>query len=146
MDNYYLPKCQGVIQLRSHGYWHWYFHSPVGWDIPVYNTSRQSKSFFASYTQLDNFVFYIKWSTYGDVRIVLDGQDMSIVQDWDIPNIATITGTTIITMQPGQKVSDSLFFCCMKLTRIHYLTKAHSYQKKPKVSCVLISFCLSSYF
>jgi hypothetical protein len=41
---------------------------------------------------------------------VLDGQDMSIVQDWDIPNIATITGTTIITMQPGQKVSDSLFF------------------------------------
>merc|ERR1712021_28356 len=42
--------------------------------------------------------------TCGDVRILLDGQFMSNIVDCNHSNyesFATITGTTIITMQPG---------------------------------------------
>jgi len=39
----------------------------------------------------------------GDVRIQLDGTTVSYILDRDTPNRATITGTAIIEMQPGQK-------------------------------------------
>ena len=46
----------------------------------------------------------------------------------DVDDGATITGTAIVQMEPGQKVSDCLlYFCCMKLTTIRYTyqTKVH---------------------
>jgi hypothetical protein len=42
---------------------------------------------------------------------------ISIKHDAVAKDGATITGTAIIQMEPGQKVSDCLlYFCCMKLT------------------------------
>ena len=35
---------------------------------------------------------------------------VSYIEDQDSSNGATITGTAIVEMQPGQKVSDSLLF------------------------------------
>ena len=47
---------------------------------------------------------------FGRVQIVVDGTTVSNIADGDKPNYATITGTCIVDMQPGQKVSDSLLF------------------------------------
>ena len=64
----YLLLCQRVSRVpRSHGCWYWCVYGPVSWDIPVYNTSLQSKSLFASYTQLDNFVIYLHLYVHYDV-------------------------------------------------------------------------------
>ena len=50
-------------------------------------------------------------SVYGYVKIVMEGNTVSYIADYDTSNQATITGTAIVDMQPGQKVSDShLFF------------------------------------
>ena len=46
----------------------------------------------------------------GAAKIVVDGTTVSYIADNDKPEEATITGTAIIEMQPGQKVSDSLLF------------------------------------
>ena len=64
----------------------------------------------------------------GEVKIMLDGNTMNRYVDWDQSSGgATITGTAIIKMEPGQKVSDGLLFCSMKLTTIHclYQSKVH---------------------
>ena len=39
---------------------------------------------------------------------MVDGTIVSRISDNDQPNGATITGTAIVEMQPGQKVSDCL--------------------------------------
>ena len=44
------------------------------------------------------------------MEIVVDGDSVSSIADTDQPNKATITGTAIIDLQPGQKASDSLLF------------------------------------
>ena len=40
----------------------------------------------------------------------MDGTAVSYMQDTDLSYYATMTGTAIVEMQPGQKVSDSLLF------------------------------------
>jgi len=47
---------------------------------------------------------YKPFSVYGWVRIVVDGTTVSYIYDGNQSNRATITGTAIIEMQPGQKV------------------------------------------
>ena len=46
----------------------------------------------------------------GDVRMQVDGTTVSYIRDTDSSKQATITGTAIVEMQPGQKVSDSPLF------------------------------------
>ena len=41
---------------------------------------------------------------------MVDGTTVSYLFDGDTSNYVTITGTAIVEMQPGQKVSDSLLF------------------------------------
>jgi hypothetical protein len=58
--NNYLFQCKGVkLQLRSHGYWHWCVHSPVGWSLPIHHSSPQSKSLFCFLHMHDNFLIYL---------------------------------------------------------------------------------------
>ena len=73
-----------------------------------------SFSYSASYTfpnLIPFFSFSLQWSSViGNVKIVVDGTTVSYIVDYDKTNHATITGTAIIEMQSGQKVSDSLLF------------------------------------
>ena len=46
----------------------------------------------------------------GRVKIIMEGTKVSSIDDNDQSNAATITGTAIVDMQSGQKVSDSLLF------------------------------------
>ena len=75
-----------------------------------------------SVNQLDKFIsiFSLQYvEAYGEVRLLLDGSIISAIYEGDKPDYAPMTGTAIVEMQPGQKVSDSLLFlCCMKLTTL----------------------------
>ena len=46
----------------------------------------------------------------GVVNIVVDGTAVTSIQNNDRSHKTTITGTCVVEMQPGQKVSDSLLF------------------------------------
>jgi hypothetical protein len=46
----------------------------------------------------------------GAVKILVDGTSVTFIQDYDQSNYASITGTCIVALQLGQKVSDSLLF------------------------------------
>ena len=62
---------------------------------------------------------------YENVRIVHDGTCMTFIQDQDLPVYATITGTAIIPMEVGQKVSD-YFKKCILVCLYVCTTKVHS--------------------
>ena len=47
---------------------------------------------------------------YGATQIVVDGTSVSKIHDGDFSHYTTLTGTAIVEMEPGQKVSDSLLF------------------------------------
>jgi hypothetical protein len=96
-----------------------------------------------TFPNLTLFVFSLKDNdVYGYVKMKMDGSTISVIYngDADVPNRATITGTAVITMNKGQKVSDSLLFlCCMKLTIMHYLYQSIHNIKQSFSG--LISFC-----
>ena len=76
------------------------------------------------------FVFSLQGTGfYGDVKILLDGNIIAYIKDTDSKYGATITGTATATMDLGQEVSDSLLFCCMKLTTTHYLYQSKVHPK-----------------
>ena len=58
---------------------------------------------------------------FGYLKIVNDGTIITTIYDDDISKYATMTGTAIIQMEAGQKVSDSLLFCCMQLATMQYI-------------------------
>ena len=64
------------------------------------------------FSQPNPFLFFSLQDPYvkGHVKILMEGSVVSFIADNDQSNTATITGTAIVDMQPGQKVSDSLLF------------------------------------
>merc|ERR1711971_60185 len=89
--------------------------TPSGWTKITYSYVRESKAgtmdigtgvFTAQLAGTYQLMVQVAKDSnvYGDVRIKLDGTTVSYIEDWDKPNRATITGTAIIEMQPGQKV------------------------------------------
>merc|ERR1711971_702214 len=89
--------------------------TPSGWTKITYSYVRESKAgtmdigtgvFTAQLAGTYQLMVQVAKDSnvYGDVRIQLDGTTVSYIEDWDKPNRATITGTAIIEMQPGQKV------------------------------------------
>ena len=61
-------------------------------------------------------------SVQGSVSILMDGNVMSVAYDGSTSNGATITGTAIITMEPGQRVSDCLPFFVLHETNNNILS------------------------
>ena len=77
-----------------------------------------------TFPNLISFLLFALQSSgfYGDVVIKMDGTSVSYIQDDDYTNgYATLTGTAIIEMQPGQKVSDSLLFLCCRKLKLNFL-------------------------
>ena len=66
------------------------------------------------FSNLIPFFFFFSlqgYSAYGDLKIVAYGVGtVSRIFDDDTANAATLTGTAIVDLQPGQMVSDSLLF------------------------------------
>jgi len=93
------------------------FDASGSWKVITYNAVRRSSSYsYAMSTSTGKFTaplagtyqFFLQAYKYpgvdGEVRIRLDGTTVSYISDRDEPNAATITGTAIIELQPGQKV------------------------------------------
>jgi len=85
------------------------------WDTITYTNARRSSNYpnaMSTSTGMFTaplagtyqfFIQVLKYNVYGAVQIVVDGTTVSRIDDNDKPHGATITGTAIIEMQPGQK-------------------------------------------
>ena len=83
----------------------WFIFSCLGKVIPIWVglIFLQCKLHFSQPNPF--FVFSLQDSgVYGSVEIIKEGYIVSYIGDNDKPNAATITGTAIVEMQPGQKV------------------------------------------
>jgi len=89
-DNYAIITYSNIREASS-------YSGAMDIDTGVFTAPLAGTYQFIIQTMKDPYVI-------GHVRILMDGTIVSFIADNDTSNTATITGTAIVDMQPGQKV------------------------------------------